>query len=306
MASTVLTSSLVRRTLPFQAILRHDLRTLRDSWLMRFWLIGTLLLTFVVLSGNWARLETAPLLASVLFPYLVFPWFLVVMVLGVNPVSGTRAEALADGFLSRPITRQEYLLAVWAARVVVVLAVYLVVMVPAVAIAVLAKRPPAPDHVTLYGIVAAMVVVGLVLVFQVSLAFCIGTLLRRPLVSVVVLLFLWYPVNMLLSVFQLESLSPISLNQALPVLLRQPMIADANAVGPADKVQLEAMQAQTADFFVSVLSGSTPPPRPPRDTPFYDNPAYKDFSLWRVLLGYGIPTFVAVGLSMLVFSLRDL
>ncbi len=171
-------SRLGQRILPFLAILRHDLRTLRESWLIRLWLVAAALLTLGIASGNWGRFQTAPLVASLLFPYLVFPWFLAVMVLGVNPVSGSRIEALADGFLSRPITRHEFLLAVWAARVVAVLTTYLLVIVPAVAVVVLAKRPPPADPVTLYGIVAALSVVGLVLTFQVSLAFLVGVLLR--------------------------------------------------------------------------------------------------------------------------------
>ena len=44
------------------------------------------------------------------------------MVLGISPVTGARLDALADGILSRPVTRYEYLLASWLARVLVVLA----------------------------------------------------------------------------------------------------------------------------------------------------------------------------------------
>lgn len=292
--------------LPFLAILRHDLRTLWESWLVRFWLIGAALLTIVVATGNWSRFQTAPLVASLLFPYLVFPWFLVVMVLGVNPISGSRVEALADGFLSRPVTRREFLLAVWAARVVAVLAGYLLVMIPAVAVAVWAKRPAPADHVTLYGIVAALSVVGLVLVFQVSLAFLVGTLLRRPLVAIVLLLFLWYPVNMLMHSFRLEALSPITLSQALPTLLRQPWRnAETDTADRTDEGDLEALKFQAANF-LSVLSGGSPQRAPQKETPFFESPEYKSFSLWQVLLGYGLPTLAAVGLATAVFSRRDL
>lgn len=288
--------------LPFLAILRHDLRTLRESWLVRFWLIGAALLTLIVATVNWAHAPTAHLVASLLFPYLVIPWFLVVMVLGVNPISGSRVEALADGFLSRPVTRREFLLAVWAARVVAVLAGYLLVMIPAVALAVLVKRPAPVDEVTLYGIVAALSVVGLVLVFQVSLAFLVGTLLRRPLVSIVLLLFLWGPVNLVLDSFRLEALSPISLNRNLPALLRQPWRdAEGAAAARLDKSDFEA-----AANFVSVLLGGEPQRPPEKETSFFDRDKYKDFSLWKVLLGYGLPTLAAVGLATLVFSRRDL
>lgn len=305
MGSTALTSTLGQRILPFQAILRHDLRTLRESWLVRLWLAGTAVLTLVVAAGNWGHFQIAPLVASLLFPYLVFPWFLVVMVLGVNPVSGSRVEALADGFLSRPVTRHEFLLAVWTSRVLIVLATYLVVMVPAVAIAVLAKRPAPAEQVTWYGVLAALVVVGLVLTFQVSLAFLLGTLLRRPLVAIVLLLFLWYPVNMVLHTLRMEALSPIRLSQALPTLLRQPWRSTEAAKDNLDDAQLDALKLQAANF-LSVLAGGAPQRLPDKKDSFFEPKDCKDFSLLRVVLGYGVPTLLAVGLATLVFSLRDL
>ena len=82
---------------------------------VRLWLAGTALLTLILILSFREELQTAPLVARLSFPYSVFPWVLVVMVLGVMPLTGARAEALADGFLSRPITRYEYLLASWAA-----------------------------------------------------------------------------------------------------------------------------------------------------------------------------------------------
>ena len=70
--------------MPFLMILRHDLRTLVESWLVRLWLVATVLLTMFLTLANWDNFQTAPMIASLLFPYLVFPWFLVVMVLGVR------------------------------------------------------------------------------------------------------------------------------------------------------------------------------------------------------------------------------
>jgi ABC-type transport system involved in multi-copper enzyme maturation permease subunit len=305
MAFSGLISTFGNRTMPLLAILRHDLRTLRESWLVRIWLGASALLGLLVAMSNWANFPTAWLIASLLFPYLVFPWFLVVMVLGVNPVSGSRLEALADGFLSRPVTRYEYLLAVWAARVVAVLGVYFLVMVPMVLVVTLANRPVPADHVTLYGIVAALAVVGLVLTFQVSLAFLLGTLLRRPLLAIVLLLLFWSQVNVLLHPFKVQSFSPLSLSQALPTLLRQPWHAgDAASRSAAREVDIEELQRATASFF-SAFSGS-PPQKTETKRGFFETTDYKDFSLLRVLLGYGIPTLAAVALSVLCFCWRDL
>ena len=300
-------STFSTRMMPFLAILRHDLRTLLGSWLVRIWLAAAMLLTLVVAAIGWHRYPNAPLIASLLFPYLVFPWFVVVMVLGINPISGSRTDSLADGFLSRPITRYEYLLAVWAARVVTVLLSYLVVILPAIGIVVLANRPVEPDRVTCYGAVAAIAVVALVLVFQVSLAFLVGTLLRRSPLAIVVLLFLWYPVNMLLYTFRLEAFSPLALSQAVPALLRQPWRPGDLASGPAADAQLEEATRKAADFWTT-LSGTAPepPPSPARKPGFFERDEFHDFSLAKVLLGYGLPTLAATALATLCFCRRDL
>jgi ABC-type transport system involved in multi-copper enzyme maturation permease subunit len=294
--------------MPFLAILRHDLRTLLGSWLVRTWLVAAILLTLVIAAVGWHRAPSAPLIASLLFPYLVFPWFVVVMVLGINPTTGARADSLCDGFLCRPINRYEYLLAVWAARVVAVLLNYLLVIVPAIAIVALANRPVDLDRLTWYGTLAAIAVVALVLVFQVSLAFLAGTLLRRSPLAIVVLLFLWYPVNMLLDTFHLEAFSPLTLSRVMPTLLRQPWRPGDLASGrAAADAQLEEATRQAADFWTT-LSGtpSAPPPEPTRKPGFFERDESREFSLAKVLLGYGLPTLVATALATFCFCRRDL
>jgi ABC-type transport system involved in multi-copper enzyme maturation permease subunit len=298
------TSKLGTRVMPYLAILQHDLRALRASRLVRLWLAATAVLTLMLALANWSRFQNAPLIASLLFPYLVFPWFFVVVVLGVSPVSGSRAEALADGILSRPVGRCEYLLAAWSARVVIVWGVYLVVVVPVIALVTLAKRPVPKDTVTVYGIVTALGVVGLVLTFLVSLGFLMGTLLRKPLLAVVVLIFIWYPISLILSVFSLEEFSPISLVQALPTQLRQPW-REAEGDSKVDTIEEDMNAFSSLSNFFSVLSGTKPKPKA-ANPEFFESDEFKDFSLGWVILGYGLPTLVAVILATLSFYWRDL
>lgn len=291
--------------MPPLAILTHELRILSTSWLVRLWLVAAAVTTFVTIVPNWNQMPTATLIASVLFPYLVFPWFVVVFMLGISPVTGSRLDALADGVLSRPVTRHEYLLGCWTARVLIVLGVYLSVTVPAVLIVTLAKRASATDPVTWYGVIASLVVVALVLTMLVSLAFFAGTLLRKPLLAVVVLIFVWFPINTVLYTFSLEQFSPISLDQALPTLLRTPWsAANENAKGSVSAEDLRALRRETSNF-LSVLSGGTPQVEAPPPK-FFERNDYRDFSLIRVLLGYGIPTLVTLLLTLILFSRRDL
>jgi ABC-type transport system involved in multi-copper enzyme maturation permease subunit len=300
-------SSLVPRAssivMPYMAILRHDMRALRSSRLVRLWLGATALLTLLLTGSNWANFQDGTLIASLLFPYLVFPWFLVVVVLGVTSVSGTQGETLADGILSRPVSRLEYLLATWSARVILVLGVYLVVTVPAIVLIMLAKRPVPDDTVTIYGIVTSLGVVALVLAFLVSLGFLAGTLLRKPLLAVVVLIFIWYPIGLILSIFSLEEFSPISLNRAISTQLRQSW-HQSDDEAEAQPEDTYAFTDQMSNFF-NVLSGSPSEPKAAKPE-FFEGQKFEDFSLLRVILGYGLPTLASVFLAVLSFQWRDL
>jgi len=146
--------------------------------------------------------------------------------------------------------------------------------------------------------------VGLVLTFLVSLGFLMGTLLRKPLLAVVVLIFVWYPISLILSIFSLEEFSPISLVQALPTQLRQSWREVEEKSEAKVNKEDNAFTNQFSHFF-SVLSGTKPKPKA-TNPDFFESKKFEDFSLGWVTLGYGLPTLVAVILATLCFYWRDL
>lgn len=291
--------------MPAGAILSYELGGLLANWLVRIWFAATVVLTLLILAANWGSTPTPLMLQTLLLPYLIFPWFLVVMVLGISPVTGSRLDSLADGILSRPITRYEYLLAAWAARVVIVLAVYLLVMVPVVLLAMYAKRDVAQDAVTAYGVLSTLTVVGLIQVFLVTLGFLVGTLLRRPLLAAVVLMFTWMPVNWVLSTFDLEQFSPWTMYQAVPSLLRTSW---STAERDEDQASTQLTDdAEALAKFISVLTGQSPAPaRQARQDSFFEPREFPHLSVPRILAGYGVPTLAALLISLVVFHRRDL
>lgn len=295
-------STLAARWMPPVAIFRHELRILRTSWLVRLWLVVAFVVALVTMGAGWGQLQTALFVGTLLFPFLVVPWFLVVMMLGVTPMSGGRAEEMTDGILSRPITRYEYLLAAWAARVVLVLGVSLVVLVPAVLLVTLSERPVPDDSVTMYGVCTSVLVVGLVLVFQVSFGFLLGTLLRSTSLAMVVLLFVWLPVNFVLDAFSLETFSPISMNRAMPRLLRQPW-RESGTDGPTAP---DAKGVDSLGSWMDRFSAAFSVPEEKPDPDFFQRKGYDDFSLAWVLLGYATATAASIGLATAGFCLRDL
>ncbi len=305
MASSVKDLKLGTRMMPYLAILQHDLGALWASRLVRLWLVATVVLTVVLGGSNWPNFQDGTLIASLLFPYLVFPWFFVIVVLGVSPVSGSRAESLADGILSRPVSRWGYLLATWSARVLLVWSVYLVVVVPMILLVTLAKRPVPEDTVTIYGVISSLFLVGLVQTFLVSLSFLMGTLLHRPLLAVVVLVFLWYPVGLILSVFSLEEFSPVSLSRAISTQLRRPLLKSDGGDEQAENTQEIQTFSRQMDNFFNIMSGAKPAPEASRPE-FFEGEEFEDLSAVRVLLGYGVPSVVAVLLAGVCFYRRDL
>lgn len=292
------------RMMPYIAILQHDLKALWASKLVRLWLVATAVLSVILTGSNWSNFQDGTLIASLLFPYLVFPWFFVIVVLGVSPVSGSQAEALADGILSRSVSRLEYLLATWSARVLLVWGVYLVVTVPLITLLILAKRPVPNDTVTIYGIVSSLFLVGLVQTFLVSLGFLMGTLLGRPLLAVVVLVFLWYPIGLILSVFSLEEFSPVSLSRAVSTQLRQSRRVETEQEPAVNAQEMQTFSRQV-DHFFNVLSGVKPEPEAVKPA-FFEGKEFEDFSVTRAALGYAVPSAVAVLLAAFCFQRRDL
>jgi hypothetical protein len=120
------------------------------------------------------------------------------------------------------------------------------------------------------------------------------------LLAVVVLVFVWYPVNLVLSVFSLEEFSPISLSQAIPVQLQvEPVGTDPDPDGAVNSEGIEAVTDMPSD------SGDTlPTPKP--DSGYFETDKFEDFSLLRVTLGYALPSLAVVALAIFCFYWRDL
>lgn len=291
------------RPIPVLALTWLELRTLFRSWLVRVWLAAAILLSFVTVLSGWRMLPLPVMIASLAFPFLVFPWFVVIIILGTNAVVASRMDSVADGILSRPITRLEFLVAAWLARTITVLAVFVLAVVPAALIAGLADRPVESDPVATYGVFMASLIVVLVLLGILSLGFFAGVILRNSWLALLVVLFVWYPANLLFTTFRLEELSPVSLNQALPTLMRKTWeTADAvNEIRPADLIVLQ----QQADQFIQSLTGR--PRRPAREPAFFEHDLeYQDIRPWRVMISYAVPIAVFLGFSYLCFYFRDL
>ncbi|MDO9445087.1 MAG: hypothetical protein Q7K37_07190 [Dehalococcoidia bacterium] len=200
----------------FLAILRYDLGQLVRSWITRIWLplLVAPALFLVVVAANEAELASETLgayVAAVVIPISG----LAIAVLTAGAISG-EASVIADGILSRSVTRTEFVWAKVVARLGFALAVYFAVMLPFVYLIV---RYASPDT-TYGGLVVGITMVALILTFLGALGLTLSSLMSNVLLAVLTLLLVVVLSGVVLQFLGLEWMSTTSVLARLPQTFR--------------------------------------------------------------------------------------
>lgn len=200
----------------FLAILRYDLGLLTRSWITRIWLplliAPALFLVAVAANEDELASETlAAYLAAVLIPISG----LAVAVLSSAAVSG-ESGIIADGILSRSVTRAEYMAAKILSRLGFTAAIYLLVMVP---FAYLIMRYAAPDT-SVAGVAVGLLIVCLLLTFLGALGITFSTLFSNVLLAVLGLLLIVVLSGFVLQFLGLTWMSTTAVVYSLPDTFR--------------------------------------------------------------------------------------
>ncbi|PKN81883.1 MAG: hypothetical protein CVU47_05060 [Chloroflexi bacterium HGW-Chloroflexi-9] len=200
----------------FLAILRYDLGQLVRSWITRIWLplLVAPALFLVVVAANEAELASETLgayVAAVVIPISG----LAIAVLTAGAISG-EASVIADGILSRSVTRTEFVWAKVVARLGFALAVYFAVMLPFVYLIV---RYASPDT-TYGGLVVGVTMVALILTFLGALGLTLSSLMSNVLLAVLTLLLVVVISGVVLQFLGLQWMSTTSVLARLPQTFR--------------------------------------------------------------------------------------
>ena len=168
----------------FLAILRYDLGLLTRSWITRIWvpLLVIPALFLIAIAANEDELASETLafyLRAILIPISG----LAVAVLAAAAVSG-ESGIIADGILSRSVTRTEYIAAKVASRLGFTAAIYAMVMIP---FSYLVIRYAAPDT-TITGVIVGLLLICLLLTFLGALGITFSTLFSNVLFAVLMLM----------------------------------------------------------------------------------------------------------------------
>ena len=190
--------------LPYWAVLQTDLRQTLRSWVYRLWVFMTVgaatgfLLYRVGVHREAGLYYSAAAQCGDLFRILVVGSLALIVVLAVSAVGAERGT-VADSVLSRGISRHQYFLAKWHARLVVVVATFTVLAAAVLTASYFLFRSDSESDLSFVGGLAAIAAVCAVLMVIVSWGVTIGALTNGTMLGITVFWLLLYGSGFLLS-----------------------------------------------------------------------------------------------------------
>jgi len=221
-APTTLPAIRINRFLPYWAVLGSDVRQTMNSWIYRLWVllslasaVGYLLYRFGAKQMG-GFVSNAPEIVGDLLTWVVWGSVTLIIVLTAGTISGERGT-VADSVLSRGISRYQYFLGKWHARLMVILATYFVLAVTALCGSFLLLHS---DTLTIDGSIVAIIVVGALLVLVITCGVSVSALSTSTVVSITLVWLLLYGCGFLMSLLPAHYPAPDRALQNLPNVLK--------------------------------------------------------------------------------------
>jgi ABC-type transport system involved in multi-copper enzyme maturation permease subunit len=211
----------INRWLPYWAVFQADIRQTLRSWIYRTWVLLSLLATAGYLLYRFAPYHEAGLIQSAA-AYLsdLLRWTLIgsaalVVVLTGGCISSERGT-VADSVLSRGISRYQYFLGKWHARLAAVLATYLILGVIALTGSVFFLQ----EDLSAVGSVVALITVAALLGAVISCGVAVSAVANNTLAGIAILWLLLYGGGFLLSLLPAPFPAPDRVLHSLPAIVR--------------------------------------------------------------------------------------
>ena len=223
-ATTTATPPRVRinRFLPYWAVLQSDFKATFNSWIYRVWVllslgvaVGYLLYRFGAARVS-GMIQSAPDTISDLMHWVIYGSVTLIIALTAGTICAERGT-MADSVLSRGISRHQYFLGKWHARLSLVLITYFLQSTLALVCAYYMLHSEA---MTIHGSLVAMLVVASLLVFIVTFGVSISAMSSNTLVSIAVVWMTIYGGGFILSQLPGAAPSPERAMQNLPSVLK--------------------------------------------------------------------------------------
>ncbi len=210
----------IKRWLPYWAVLQADVRQTLHSWVYRTWVLVSVLVAAGYLLYRYGAqheagiLQPASHLINDLLCWTIVGSVTLIIVLTTGSISSERGT-MADSVLSRGISRYQYFLGKWHARLITVLMTFLAMG----AAALVATFFLLHEDLSLLGSVAALLMVAALLAAVTSCGVAVSAISNSTVVGIAAVWVAVYGSGVLLSVLPSSMPSPTGLLRILPHVL---------------------------------------------------------------------------------------
>jgi hypothetical protein len=211
----------INHWLPYWAVLQADLRQTLRSWVYRVWVLVSVLaaLGYLLYRVGVYReagiIQPASSLISDLLRWTVLGSVTLIIVLTAGAISSERGT-MADSVLSRGISRYQYFLGKWHARLVTVLGTFLAMGLLALTGSFFLLH----EDLTLAGSAVALVTVAALLATVITCGVTVSAMVNSTLLGVAMLWMLLYGTGFILTLLPASYPSPDRALASLPFILR--------------------------------------------------------------------------------------
>lgn len=210
------------RLLPYWAVFQADLKQTLRSWIYRVWVLlsGAAVFGFLLYRFGAKQVggfvQPAPEMMSEVLSWIALGSVTLIIVLTAGTVCAERGT-LADSVLSRGISRYQYFLGKWHARLAAVLGTYLALALTALLGSFVLLHS---ESLSLVGCLMALGVVGALLIMVVTLGVSISAVAHSSVLSIAIAWMVLYAGAFLLSLLPASYPSPDRALQKLPEVLK--------------------------------------------------------------------------------------
>jgi hypothetical protein len=211
----------INRLLPYAAVLQADAHQTLRSWVYRFWLAISVLATtgYLIyrfgLRHDGGLVQYASILVSDILRWTVLGSATLVIVLTGGSISAERGT-MADSVLSRGISRYQYFLGKWHARLGVVIGTFLLMG----GLAMIGGYFFLNSDLSLRGCAAALVTIAAFLAVLVSFGVAVSAVSNSTVVGIAILWVVIYGAGFALTLLPASIPAPDRLLNNLPNVLR--------------------------------------------------------------------------------------
>ncbi len=209
------------RWLPYWAVFQSDVRQTLRSWVYRFWVLLSVLATVGYLLYRFGSyhevgiVQSASLHVSHLLRWIVLGSAVIICVLTAGSISSERGT-MADSVLSRGISRYQYFLGKWHARLATVLGTFLTLSVLTLISALFLLH----EDLSWDGSLAALATVAALLGAVITFGVTVSAIANSTVLGIAVLWGILCATGVLLSFLPPNYPSPDRALQRLPYILQ--------------------------------------------------------------------------------------